>query len=508
MPTKEIKELRLTGKLEDALNMAKIEFEAQPDNIWTRRNLSWVYYEYLKKNLAPKKIDSFLNWLTEIKNLNLLEDDKMLFDSCAWQIGIIVFALQKQENVDFKKINEIIEIIKEFHFTKPSEGYSFLYKAFHKNYENWDKYLDFADWWDFENFRSEDYLNEEFNGRQIMSIVERAYIAYAKCLLEGESKVVDDFILPKTVNKEKVKEFMPGLDKLISSHSEYQYPPYFKAKLLLTLGEKDNLLSALLPFAKKRMNDFWVWEVIADAFPSDSEQYLACLCKAVLCKTSDDFLVKVMQKLAEALFNCKLFVEAKYFINRIINARNENAWSMPPQISNWQKQNWFIETDLVKDVTPFLRERAKKADEILFYDMPEEIIVIEHVNNDKKLISFINENKIQGFFNYESKMNRPKIGEILNVRLKQIGNEGFFHLLTVKDSQSQLPQNLVRNFNGNIKFTFSGVAFVDNILIPSYLLDKKDFTSEDLVSGTAIASFNKKRNEWGWKAINIQKITQ
>jgi len=309
-------------------------------------------------------------------------------------------------------------------------------------------------------------------------------------------------------NKERITAFLPKLEKLIETHPEYLYPPYYQAKLLLALGDKDNLLSALLPFAKRRRNDFWVWDVIADAFPSDSEQYLACLCKSVLCKTSDDFLVKVMQKLAETLINRKLFVEAKYLINRIINTRNDNTWSMPPQILNWQKQNWFIQTDLVKDVTPFLWERSKMADEILFYDIPEEIIVIEHVNNDKKLISFINEKKIQGFFNYEGKMNRPKIGEIFNVRLKQIGNEGFFHLLTVKDSESQLPQNLVRNFNGNIKFTFSGVAFVDNILIPSYLLDKKDFTSEDLVSGTAIASFNKKRNEWGWKAINIQKITQ
>jgi len=175
--------------------MAKAEFEAQPYNIWTKRNLSWVYYEYLKRNLTPKEIDSFLLWLTEIRNLNLPEYEKMIFDSCGWQIGILVFALQKQENIDFKKINEIFEIIKDFHFTKPSDGYSYLFKAFHKLHENWDKYLDFADWWNFENFRSEDYLNEEFNDKQIMSIVERAYIAYAKNLLSikvtsGKTRVI------------------------------------------------------------------------------------------------------------------------------------------------------------------------------------------------------------------------------------------------------------------------------------------------------------------------------
>ena len=61
-----------------------------------------------------------------------------------------------------------------------------IYKAFHKGYEKWSGYLAFADWWNFENFRSEDYLNEEFNGQRSMSIVEQAYIAYSKKLLEGE----------------------------------------------------------------------------------------------------------------------------------------------------------------------------------------------------------------------------------------------------------------------------------------------------------------------------------
>lgn len=226
MSFKEVNELRKSGKLEQALKMALLDFELLQkesvqelnptssdvdlmkiqgmtfqrfDNkfsaLWAKRALAWVYYEYLKINCKPEKYSSFKDYLNKIKELQLPQDEKMVFDSCVWQVGRIIYALQKQENIDFKKINEIFEIIKDFHFTKPSEGYSYLYKAFHTLNENWDKYLDFADWWDFENFRSEDYLNEEFNGRQIMSIVERAYIAYAKNLLSikvtsGKSRII------------------------------------------------------------------------------------------------------------------------------------------------------------------------------------------------------------------------------------------------------------------------------------------------------------------------------
>jgi hypothetical protein len=140
--------------------------ESEPDNIWNKRAAAWVYYEYLKKNAQPELYEAFKENLIKIKDLQLPEDEKMVFDNCAWQIGSLVFALQNTEHVDYGKINELFEIIRDFHFTKPSEAYSFIYKAFHKGYQNWSNYLTFADWWNFDNLRSEDYLKEEFKGQK------------------------------------------------------------------------------------------------------------------------------------------------------------------------------------------------------------------------------------------------------------------------------------------------------------------------------------------------------
>ena len=47
MPAKEIKELRQAGKLDEAYAMSKAELEAEPANIWGKRNLSWVLYAQL-----------------------------------------------------------------------------------------------------------------------------------------------------------------------------------------------------------------------------------------------------------------------------------------------------------------------------------------------------------------------------------------------------------------------------------------------------------------------------
>ena len=83
MPAKEIKELRQSGQLEEALTMAQTELVADPSNIWAKRNISWVYYDYLKANNSPENCDSFISWLTELKNLELPAEEKMIFENSA-----------------------------------------------------------------------------------------------------------------------------------------------------------------------------------------------------------------------------------------------------------------------------------------------------------------------------------------------------------------------------------------------------------------------------------------
>ena len=122
MPSKEIKELRQSGRLEEALEMARNEFQADPENIWTKRNLSWVYYEYLKLNLSSENFEELLVWLNEIVALELPEEEKMLFDSLSFQIGKLLFAMSKEMPIPLQKIYQLFEFIRDFHFTKPSEG--------------------------------------------------------------------------------------------------------------------------------------------------------------------------------------------------------------------------------------------------------------------------------------------------------------------------------------------------------------------------------------------------
>ena len=124
-----------------------------------------------------------------------------------------------------------------------------------------------------------------------MALAEQVYIAYAKHLLPQRDMQGNVYF-----NREKAEEFLPLLEALGEKYPNYQYPPYFQAKLLLALGDHEDVLSALIPFARKKQNDFWVWEVLAEAVEQDPEKVFSCHCRALICISPEEMLVGVRQR--------------------------------------------------------------------------------------------------------------------------------------------------------------------------------------------------------------------
>ncbi|MEO0074787.1 MAG: hypothetical protein ABIK31_01575 [candidate division WOR-3 bacterium] len=503
MSFREIKELRQSGKLDEALKKSEEALNLDPNNIWNKRAAAWVYYDYLKKNAQPESFEAFKENLIKIKDLQLPEDEKMIFDSCAWQIGSLVFALQKTEHVDYSKINELFEIIREFHFTKPSEAYSFLYKAFHKSYQNWSNYLTFADWWNFENFRNEDYLKEEVNGLKMMSIVEQAYIAYSKKLLEGEP--LDPFGQQRVIDKEKIKAFLPKLDNLIEKYPQFQYPSYFKAKLLLGLGSDENALSAFLPFAIQKRNDFWVWELLAEMFPNDKEIQFSCYCKALSLRTPEDYIVKLRQTFAKMLIEKGMYNEAKAEIQKVIETRQKKLWKIPFEILEWTKQTWFNNAMAEKDNWELYKKNLQTAEEILYQNIPEELVAVQFVDENKSILYFIKDKNKYGFFKYMYVLTKPKVGDLLLVRFIGIPHNGYYKILTAKKAEPDLHSDAVKEFDGILKIAENRkFGFINDMYIESNLIEKFKLKDGQKLKGMAVLSLDKKKNKWGWKVIEIK----
>lgn len=506
MSFKEVTELRKSGKLEDALILAKQNLKQEPDNIWNKRSIAWVYYDYLKQNTTTETYENHIKILKKLLELELPEEEKMIFDKCAYQIGKFVYAIAKVQKVDYSIINSIFGIVKDFHFPKPSESYTYIYKSFHQHYKNWSNYLNLADWWNFTNFRSQDYLTEEFKGKKNMSIVEQAYIAYSKKLLEGESIESNGDILNKAIDKERIRLYLPKLEEIINKHPEYQHPPYYKAKLLLALGDKDDVLSSFLPFARQKKNDYWVWELIAEISLEDEGLSFACYCKALSLKTHEEFLVKLRQKFASLLIERKLYMEAKTEIENLIAVRSKNDWKIPNQVKQWTDQEWYQKATDKTDNKDLYLKHLRKAEEVLFQDIPEEIIAVEFVNENKNMLTFVKDKNKHGFFNFSNLLEKPKIGNVLKVRFKGDGQDGFFKVLTARKLESNLKSEAINNFRGLLKIILpQGFGFAEDVFIEPRMIENNNLEDNQEIMGTAILSFNKKKDEWGWKAITIAK---
>ena len=127
MSFKAVKELRTTGKLEEALVMAIADLEADATNVWNIRSISWVYYEFAKKNSNINGYDAFINYFDKIIALELEESDaKMLHENLAIQLGKLVYDILKVKEFDVEKINTLFEKSKLLLINKPSDANSFL----------------------------------------------------------------------------------------------------------------------------------------------------------------------------------------------------------------------------------------------------------------------------------------------------------------------------------------------------------------------------------------------
>ena len=183
---KDITTMCKAGNVLEAYEIAKTDFSASPQNIWSQREMGWALYYMLKKDIENKDNAVFYNHIEEVTNLNLLtiSTDSMLFDTILWVLAEFV------KNIPMSNLQELDKLFSLFNkYTfNPSKGYSYLLKSC-LGFETWKHLIDFLEWWNLNNLLPEDYQQIELeNGPKIMSLAERAYIAYSKALLRLNDK--------------------------------------------------------------------------------------------------------------------------------------------------------------------------------------------------------------------------------------------------------------------------------------------------------------------------------
>lgn len=490
-----VKELKEAGKLDEALEMAKGLYESEPDNVYYRSGLAWVYDAYCKRAAETGDVQVFADAFAEIERLGMTGDNVMSKALC-WRFLTLTRNIgQGEKNEPVGRL--ISSMIRQLQVEKPSKEYSLLLKAMLKLKE-FTLFKDFCDWWDFGNFMPEDYADEVLpNGRKLMSVAEQAYIAYSKILL-NEGNIVE------------IKEFASQLQDIVECYPKMTYPGYYCARLLLRSGGGSEALDVLLPFAQKKKSEFWIWQLMAE-IQTDYTKRLACLMRAVSCRTEEKFLVKVRQIFASTLIDGKHYAEAKLQIAKLVTCLSGNGNKVPTAVQNWMAEPWYASIQPAS-ASPLCVDYMSITDSLLYGNLDEVLAVVSFVNKDKSIANVVYGREKTGFFKYARLLRKVRVGDVLDLRFDMKNAAGSNNRLNVavatlhkgKVKDSDFYKRVGGHVRSNSKGTFFSIDFQGgSAYIPMQLMKEHKLSVGDNVVATAIYDYNKKRGEWGWRCISV-----
>lgn len=139
----------------------------------------------------------------------------------------------------------------------------------------------------------------------------------------------------------------------------------------------------------------------------------------------------------------------------------------------------------------------------------QQIGIVDHVNISKKLIHFLISRTIDGVIHFSDLSERFKEGDAISLRLaKYPSRQGpRYRVLSSSRTTKPIPSSILKSFSDDIRED-NGMGFTDGgIFIPPPLIRENGISDGDFVSGNAVLNYNKKRSEWGWKAISIKDVS-
>ena len=490
---KDITAMCKAGQIQMAYDLAKADFVTMPTDIWSQREVGWALYYKIKADSEMGDYVKLLEHINELSSLDLLTtvNDSMIFDNVQFQIANFIKNHIPLTDIEAPtKLSTFFLKLKDYEF-KPSKGHSYLLQAYIK-FENWPEMADFFDWWNLDNLTQEDYtpyINQK--GQKMMTLAERAFIANSKALL-------------KLYNLGRIEEFLPKLDNLMNNHKEMMYPGYFYGKLLLTLGSDSNeALKVIIPFARRKVTEFWVWQLLSDVFTNDEEKQIACLLRAIHCPTQETFLGKVHIKLATIYIKRRMLNSARYHIDAVTRCYTSQGWRLPNEIDCWIHQSWLNST--TPDGNAPINYMAI-TDAILCNGAEECIAVVTYIDHDshKSFIIYDKEKRTVQKLRF-----KVHIGSILKLHYIT-EKEGKIKILS--STTVQLPSDLdyAKYIEGKIdKRNDKEFAFLISgsigCFIPPSIVRKYNLNNGDYVRSLIVYDYDKKKKSWNWVCVNIKK---
>lgn len=485
----DVSALRKEGRLADARTASTQLLSRQPHDLYNRRAAAWVYLDSIKKDSL--NLEEALPYLESLLAVGLDATERILWEQLYWQVAKLLFRLPKAPDPT------LFSSLQGGWGAWPrvaGPAYSTLLKALLKHATHLPDLPAWVEAWGWENLGDLDFEPETLpDGRTLTALAERAYLAVAKAYLT----------LP--VPDPALVGFVDRLDAVSDAHPGLLYLVYYRALLWHKRGQASHALEVFLPFARKKQRDFWVWDLLGQLHYDSPSLHMACLAKALSCRTKPEFLVKIRQKMASLLIDAGRWAHARAEIEALCAVRQAHQWRIPAEVTRWMAHASYREaesnTTNDKDYTLLM----PKAEKLLQREQPPVATVVWAVNTQKQTAQFVVNEQVQGGFGYARFGLTLAAGDCLWLGLEKVtpkGGETYWKVNEATLSTAPAPADLLRTVEGPLKSS-GAIGFVQDVLVEPNLM--KGLSHGDICQITAVKAYNSKKQCWGWKAIQIMK---
>lgn len=407
MTIKEITALRRAGKLEEALQAAKAEFSINinpftvgalfwclndlyktqdtSEALKTIQQMKTLFEKYCPNDEFMQKAvttsvrvsspnfkemqdalghakagdDSFVHYH---KMYSLYKEGKLeteLYQDFGW---LIYYTLKDSQFTDVFQRKIMLHTYLQLPLPKPSLLHSLILDMAIKLKESAPKqfYISkFTDLWGLSNLTEDDwkqYISDR--GHNVPSRVEKLI-----------GKYVEDV---KITGHAVSEELGTILDKAIEKFPNNQNLPYYKAKVLISEGRKEEALDyykqLLLRFPSKQ----YLW-VYATDLVDDSDTKIGLLSRALTTGVDEEFLGSARLQMAIHLIRKGEVANAGYELKKYRDTYQGMGWQLKDKY--WDIFNQIASVDPVENNSDLYRSYIKYADDFLYSHMPKQLAV-------------------------------------------------------------------------------------------------------------------------------------
>lgn len=545
-PNQEIKALRKGGQLDAALKLGQESLAQSPNDVWLKREVAWVYYEYIKK--------------------------------IALSLAAMFEKKQRPDSSAITRLHGFCQEYAKLNLEKPDMALSNINLQLSKIGKHLDFYAPYLVWAGIESFSHDDHVPfETEQGVSPSKVTKIAREAAAWCNSAQRAQEHGNFILSL-------------VDYAINNHQEDSKQRiwlfYDRVKLHLRLNNTEAAAADMREVLKTKRKEFWAWGRMAMVQERLSPKLaIACLCQAMLCRPDPKFTGRLHMRLGKLLLeqNETSLAVAEYLAAADIYTKE--GWAFPDDLDGALQAAWFDPSIASSDRMAFYQSHAESALRLLYDKVKETratflaeltpksggksralvsvvtspgpcqrlvakpknlpspltpgqpLVLLEGVRGDKTDtlgVEICKDGKPWDYlkiaFGVVENLNKEgtRGGVFIDKRTKAILMETSSSaslkegdpvqvLMTqnpVKEDrwEAWFPQPLEQLPNhsditlreGNLKVHQKGFAFVDDAFVPPPLVDKA--LDQQPVKVLCINEFNKAKGTFGWKAVKVTAL--